>query len=84
MIMMMMTLLERRMREDLIETFKIIYGIFNHGRLFFFFLNISARIKNLLSKLISKTKPIGFLLLLIKLITIFGTNSLTRSKTAIE
>ena len=30
--MIMMTLIERRMRDDLIETFKIINGISNYGR----------------------------------------------------
>ena len=37
------TLLERRMRVDLIETFKIINGIYNYGR---HFLNISPQTGN--------------------------------------
>ena len=47
------TLLERRMRVDLIETFKIINGISKYGKQFF---NISERTGNLLSRQISKTK----------------------------
>ena len=47
------TLLERRMRGDLIETFKIINGISKYGNEFF---NISERTGNLLSRQISKTK----------------------------
>ena len=46
-------LLERRMRGDLIETFKIIYGIFNYGRHSF---NISSWTENLLSRQVAKTK----------------------------
>ena len=47
------TLLERRMRGDLIETFKIINGISKYGTSFF---NISQRTGNLVSRQISKTK----------------------------
>ena len=47
------TLLERRMREDLIETFKIIGGISNYGRYFF---NISSQTGNVLSRQILKSK----------------------------
>ena len=45
--------LKRRMKSDLIETFKIINGISNYGRHFF---NISPQTGNLLSRQISKTK----------------------------
>ena len=45
--------LERRMKGDLIETFRIINGISNYDRHFF---NISLRSGNLLSEQISKTK----------------------------
>ena len=48
-------LLERRMRSDLIETFKIINEISNEGG---HFKNISPQTGNLLSSLISKTKSI--------------------------
>ena len=47
------TLLERRMRGDLIETFKIMSGISKYGKEFF---NISQRTGNLVSRQISKTK----------------------------
>jgi hypothetical protein len=47
------TLLERRMRGDLIETFKILNGINNYGSQFF---NVSHRTGNLTSRPISKTK----------------------------
>lgn len=47
------TLLERRMRGDLIETFKILNGFSKYGAQFF---NISPRTGNLLSRQISKTK----------------------------
>ena len=50
------TFLERRMRADLIETFKIIDGISNHGRYIF---DISPWTENLLSRQISKTKSIN-------------------------
>ena len=43
----------RRIRNDLIETFKIINGFSNYGRQFF---NISSRTENLLSRQTSKTK----------------------------
>ena len=46
-------LVERRMRDDLIETFKIINGISNYGRNFF---NISPRTENLLVRHISRPK----------------------------
>lgn len=47
------TLLERRMRGDLIETFKILNNKNNYGSEFF---NVSSRTGNLLSRSISKTK----------------------------
>ena len=47
------TFLERRKRNDLIETFKIINEISNYGRHFF---NISPRTKNLLWRQILKIK----------------------------
>jgi hypothetical protein len=47
------TLLERRMRGDLIETFKILNGFSKYGAQFF---NISPRTGALLSRQISKTK----------------------------
>ena len=47
------TLQERRLRGDLIKTFKIINGISNYGRHFF---KISAQTGNLLSRTILKTK----------------------------
>ena len=47
------TLLERRMRGDLIETFKITKNLSNYGSEFF---NISPRTENLLARQISKTK----------------------------
>ena len=47
------TLLERRMRADLNETFKIINGISNYGRYFF---RISSQTWNLLTRQISKIK----------------------------
>lgn len=46
------TLLERRMRGDLIETFKILAGKNNYGNDFF---NLSPRTGNLISRPISKT-----------------------------
>ena len=49
------TLLKRRMGSDLIETFKISYGISNYDRYFF---NISPQTGNLLSRQILKTKSI--------------------------
>ena len=52
----LMTFLERRMRDDLIKTFKIINGISNYGRQFF---NISPQTGKLLSKQISKTESIN-------------------------
>ena len=70
------TLLERRIRGDLIETFKIINGISNYGRYFF---NFSPQTGNLLWRQISKTKSINWNFVLIFL-HIFGTNG---SKTAI-
>ena len=51
--MVLTTLLERRMRWDLIETFKIINGISKYGSSFF---NISQQTGNLVSRQISKTK----------------------------
>ena len=50
--LVLITLLQRRMRSDLI-TFKIINGIFNYGRHFF---NIFPQIGNLLLRQISKIK----------------------------
>ena len=52
------TLLERRMRDDLIEAFNIINGILNYGNFFFFFFffNISPWTGNLTSMQISKIK----------------------------
>ena len=47
------TLLERRMRGDLIKTFKIINGISNYSRYFF---NISSWTESLLPRQIIKTK----------------------------
>ena len=47
------TLLERRMRGDLIETFKILNDKNNYGKDFF---NVSSRTGNLLSRPISQTK----------------------------
>ena len=47
------TLLERRMRGDLIETFKILNDKNNYGK---DFLNVSSRTGNLLSRPISQTK----------------------------
>ena len=47
------TLLERRMRGDLIETFKILNDKNNYGKDFF---NVSSRTGNLLSRSMSKTK----------------------------
>jgi hypothetical protein len=47
------TLLERRMRGDLIETFKIISGVSQYGSTLF---NISERTGNLVSRQKSKTK----------------------------
>ena len=47
------TLLERRMRGDLIETFKILKGLTHYGTNFF---NISPRTGNLVAREISKTK----------------------------
>ena len=41
------TLLERRMRGDLIETFKILNGLNNYGNAFF---NLSSRTSNLVSR----------------------------------
>ena len=83
----LITELERRMRGDLIETFKIIHGISNYSRYFF---NISPRTGNLLSKKILESKSINqlyffslcFCFRLIELY-ILGTNYLIRSKTAI-
>ena len=54
------TLLERRMKGDLIETFKIINGISYNGRCLFY---ISLRMGNLLSRQISKmifSNELGF------------------------
>ena len=47
------TLLERKMRSDLIKAFKITKEISNYGRNFF---NISPQTENLLSRQISLTK----------------------------
>jgi hypothetical protein len=47
------TLLERRMRGDFIETFKILNGFTNYGTEFF---NVSPRTGNLVAREISKTK----------------------------
>ena len=47
------TLRERRIRGNLIETFKTIYGFSIYGRQFF---NISPQTRNLLSRQISKAK----------------------------
>ena len=52
----LITLLKRRMREDLTETFKIINGISNYGR---HSLNISSQNANLLWRQILKTKSIN-------------------------
>ena len=48
------TLLERRMRGDLIETFKILSGLNNYGTSFF---NVSSRTNNLVSRPKSLTNP---------------------------
>ena len=48
------TLLERRMRGDLIETFKILKGLNNYGTSFF---NVSSRTNNLVSRPKSLTNP---------------------------
>ena len=58
-------LLERRMRGNLIKTFKMINGISNYGRHFH---KISIRTGNLLSRQISKTKSTN------QLDLFFGTN----------
>ena len=58
-------LLENRIRGYLIETFKIINGISNYGRHFFY---ISSQTENLLSRQILKIKSINkFDFLLIEL-----------------
>ena len=49
------TLLERRMRGDLIETFKILNGFSDSGRSFF---NLSSRTGNLVSRGIKKTNSV--------------------------
>ena len=74
----LITLLERRKRGDLIETFKIINGIFNYGRHFF---NISPWMGNLLSRQISKTMSTHLLYFLLIEQYIFGANYLIKSKT---
>ena len=48
------TLLERRMRGDLIETFKILTGVNNYGSSFF---NLSCRTNNLVSRPLHLTNP---------------------------
>ena len=76
MMIMMIIELERRIRGDLIETFKIIRKISNSGRHFF---NISPQTGNLLSRQISKTtKLLDFLLIELY---ILGENYQIRSKT---
>ena len=62
------------MRGDVIETFKIINGIYNYGRHFF---STFPWIRNLLSKQISKIDSFA------NSDIFFGTNFLIRSKTAI-
>ena len=74
------TLLERRMRDDLTETFKIINGISNYGRHFF---NISPQTWNLLSRQISKAKSISRLDIFANRVMFLEQICLIRSKTAI-
>ena len=62
------TLLERRLRSDLIETFQIINGISNYGRHFF---SIFPWIGNLLSRQIPKSKSIKQLYIFDKRVTYF-------------